>query len=351
MKIGDRVKFLNDIGGGVILKDIDKELVEVEREDGFSMPVLRKEIIVISDDNTVEIQHKEAPRYVVKEEPIKIKLSKDNTLSKDLDEDLFIPEDNEVNLFISLTPDDEDDVQKSDLNFHFINDSDYDAVLVLKKNINGKFFLLKAENVEANTKSFLFTISRTQLNSYSKLIAQVVLFKDKSNNSIEPIEKKINLKANKVYGLNSFKENDYFHEKSLLYSLNKVDYTELVEKQFLNRQLDIKIKQDSNIRIEKPKKIVVDTVEVDLHIEELLDSHRGLSNFEIITVQLDKFRKELDDAILSKTRRIVFIHGVGAGKLKTELRMALDKEYKYLKYQDASFKEYGYGATLVIVRK
>jgi dsDNA-specific endonuclease/ATPase MutS2 len=58
----------------------------------------------------------------------------------------------------------------------------------------------------------------------------------------------------------------------------------------------------------------------------------------------------LEGAIKSKVKRIVFIHGVGNGKLKFELRKLLDTTYAKLRYQDASFKEYGYGATLVMLK-
>jgi dsDNA-specific endonuclease/ATPase MutS2 len=52
---------------------------------------------------------------------------------------------------------------------------------------------------------------------------------------------------------------------------------------------------------------------------------------------------------MHKSKKIVFIHGVGNGKLKHELRRILDAEYKNLRYQDASFKEYGFGATMVLL--
>jgi dsDNA-specific endonuclease/ATPase MutS2 len=44
---------------------------------------------------------------------------------------------------------------------------------------------------------------------------------------------------------------------------------------------------------------------------------------------------------------VVFIHGVGNGTLKLEIRRELEKKDKILTFQDASFKEYGYGATMV----
>jgi dsDNA-specific endonuclease/ATPase MutS2 len=64
---------------------------------------------------------------------------------------------------------------------------------------------------------------------------------------------------------------------------------------------------------------------------------------------MDKFHQVMKENLKNKKRKIVFIHGVGNGTLKTELRKALDRKYKGHYYQDASFREYGYGATMVII--
>ena len=42
-KVGDKVKFLNNVGGGEVNKVVDKKIVEVTTEDGFSLPVLPNE--------------------------------------------------------------------------------------------------------------------------------------------------------------------------------------------------------------------------------------------------------------------------------------------------------------------
>lgn len=87
---------------------------------------------------------------------------------------------------------------------------------------------------------------------------------------------------------------------------------------------------------------------VDLHAEEVLGSTEGLSSGEIITAQLARFTFTLDTLISSKKHgKIVFIHGVGKGKLKFEMLKILKSDYKKMYYQDASFKEYGYGAIIV----
>ncbi|PIX35574.1 MAG: DUF2027 domain-containing protein, partial [Bacteroidetes bacterium CG_4_8_14_3_um_filter_31_14] len=92
-------------------------------------------------------------------------------------------------------------------------------------------------------------------------------------------------------------------------------------------------------------------LEVDLHINQLIDSTVGLSHTEMLNIQLSKFRSELESAIKNKENKIVFIHGIGNGTLKMAIRKELDDLYKHLQYQDASFKEYGYGATMVLLRK
>lgn len=85
--------------------------------------------------------------------------------------------------------------------------------------------------------------------------------------------------------------------------------------------------------------------EIDLHIEELVASVEGMSNADMLHVQLSHFRKTLDAALLRKQSTIVFIHGVGNGVLRQEIRKEL-KELG-LKHSDASHALYGGGATEV----
>ena len=88
--------------------------------------------------------------------------------------------------------------------------------------------------------------------------------------------------------------------------------------------------------------------EFDLHIEELIDDYAGMTNAEIVTMQLNYFHKCLDEAILSNKRKIIFIHGVGKGTLKKEMIKIL-KTYENITFYDASYARYGFGATEVII--
>ena len=89
--------------------------------------------------------------------------------------------------------------------------------------------------------------------------------------------------------------------------------------------------------------------EVDLHLEEILDRTSGMSNGEKLNYQLNYFKRELENAMAGNVRKIVFIHGVGNGTLKTQICAILEK-YDNLRYHDASFRKYGFGATEVVIR-
>ena len=87
-----------------------------------------------------------------------------------------------------------------------------------------------------------------------------------------------------------------------------------------------------------------DIVEIDLHAHELLDSTAGMSNGEILNYQLDVFRKTLEEYKSKKGQKIVFIHGKGDGVLRKAILQELKYKYKNYQSQDASFREYGFGA-------
>lgn len=49
IKVGDKVRFLNSTGGGVVRSFKGKDQVLVEDEDGFEVPALIRECVVVGD--------------------------------------------------------------------------------------------------------------------------------------------------------------------------------------------------------------------------------------------------------------------------------------------------------------
>lgn len=89
-------------------------------------------------------------------------------------------------------------------------------------------------------------------------------------------------------------------------------------------------------------------MEVDLHIGQLVKSSKGMSNHEMLNLQLETAKRQLEFAIRKRIQKVVFIHGVGAGVLKEELNY-LFRRYDNVKYYDADYQKYGTGATEIYI--
>ncbi|MGG8498104.1 Smr/MutS family protein [Tenacibaculum sp. TC6] len=104
-------------------------------------------------------------------------------------------------------------------------------------------------------------------------------------------------------------------------------------------------KKKTNKKFVKTKNEIV--MEVDLHIEKLMKSTKGMDNYDILSYQIEIARQKIEYCLSKRISKIVFIHGIGEGVLKTELNYLLNK-YP-VEYYDASYQKYGLGATEVYV--
>lgn len=137
-----------------------------------------------------------------------------------------------------------------------------------------------------------------------------------------------------------------FHQDELILAQN--DQYELTKYSDINNPL---LKQKSSS--ERPKKSVFQkdknevVFEVDLHIQHLVSNTRNMDNFDMLNLQLNTAKRKLEYAIQHRFSKVVFIHGVGEGVLKNELRYLL-KKYP-VDFYDASYQKYGLGATEVYI--
>lgn len=341
LRIGDKVRYLNDVGGGTIVKVIDKNTVEISDESGFDIPVFIRDLVLVdSSENTL------------------VEAEEDNINEVDIDEiildDDFVSfnskeETTEIRVFLSII--------KTEKNFdiYIINDSSYNLFCNIIKPCESGFNSFYTGNIEANIKIRIKSINIDDVQNGLNLISQILFYKTSYTEIQSPIENNIEIKAIKFAKDTSFKENDYFHEDAMLIDIFEYSLSTEVEKlskEDLQRVINEKQESEKYIQQLSTKyktKQTVELLEVDLHIQHLIDNYTNLSNGEIVEIQMARFHSELNDAIKNKTNKIVFIHGVGKGVLKNELRRSLERDYKRLRFQDASFKEYGYGATIVFL--
>ncbi len=340
LKVGDRVKFLNDIGLGEVVSIIDKNTAMVLNEDDFEVPVLINDLILDSryiteetDHITPDISPKPVVENIITEEIIQLD-----------DEEIvlaFVPEEN-----------------SSAFESYLINSSSYNLKYVISNEKEGEQILYHQGELEAGIKVLLRNYHPGQLKDEENFRIQIIFYNQSLFNHMAPVDMLIKFQASEMYDASKRVENDYFHEKAIVFTLfdwkqskeskMEIDVEELRKAMYTKG--DLKKSEHSALKSRRSKEALPeDPEEVDLHIETLVDNHGNMDNGQILDIQISRFRTAMATAILHRTDRVVFIHGVGNGKLKFELRKILDADYKKVKYQDASFKEYGYGATMVLI--
>ena len=128
-----------------------------------------------------------------------------------------------------------------------------------------------------------------------------------------------------------------------------VDNTEYINQIDLRKE---KFKSNSKL-LDKYKKLnkykYENTLEIDLHLEELVEFPTRLEDWQKLYTQINHAKKCIEAAQSENIPRIIFIHGKGTGVLKTELRNMLSNTYE-LQFSDADYREYSTGATEVYLR-
>ena len=363
MQIGDKVRFLFETGGGIVKGFQGKDIVLVEDENGFSIPMLIRECVVI-DTNEYNFEKKTvAPKKEEPKKPVKTTV----TALRD-EEDDFEPvvtyrpmelrEGEKLNVALAFVPVDIKQISTTIFEAYLVNDSNYYLSYLYASPTAGGMKLRAQGIIEPNTKLFIEEFGREQLGELERVNLQLVAFKEEKNYMKKPaVDVELRIDTVKFYKLHTFNtDSPFFDEPALVYDIIRDDRPVrqvYVEADDLKEALLQKKKEDSRPRhTPQParKQKADNTVEVDLHIHELLDNTNGMTSGDMLNYQLDVFRKTMDEYRGKKNQRLVFIHGKGEGVLRNALLKELKSKYGSCLSQDASFREYGFGALLVIIK-
>lgn len=390
MKIGDKVRFLSESGGGVIAGFQGKNIVLVEDEDGFQIPTPINDVIQVIDDDysTGKVVGSTLPK------PTSVKNALTSSAPDDeeepIDDDPSTKEisfrapaeerkgGNLLSCYLAFVPMDMKDMTHTRFESYFVNDSNYYVRFTYLSAEGNSWKLKSSMEVEPNTKEFIEEFGKEDLNDLGHVAIQLLSYKRDKSFMLKPtIDVQFRIDAVKFYKLHTFQENDFFELPALLYTIVEndkvtrplvVDSKQLKEQMYQKEPKDqIEVtkadekKNDTYVRRYNDRKQTGnpfqlkhrgddDIVVVDLHAHELLDTTTGMSAIDILNFQLQKFRDTLQQYKDKKGQRIVFIHGKGEGVLRRALINDLNYRYKKYQYQDASFQEYGYGATQVTIR-
>ena len=380
MKKGDKVRFLSEVGGGKVAGFQGKDIVLVEDEDGFEIPMRINEVVVVEQDE-YSMGKMIAAKMDAKqraEEHANTELHQDSRSIKailnehdeevDMNVEEYDPADremtfvkqvqervggNKLSAYLAFVPIDIKDVTNTRFETYLVNDSNYYlryTYLVAE----GNAWTLKAEGeIEPNTKLFVEEFGRDMLNGMEHVAIQMIAYKKEKPFLLKPAtDVQFRLDPVKFYKLHVFTENDFFETPALLYTI--VENDEVARPLVIDfKRLKEQMYKDQAVVTNQAKKAGKKddgTVVVDLHADEVLETTAGMNSADILHYQMDIFKKTMDEYRKKKGQKIVFIHGKGEGVLRQTIVHELNYRYKSCTYQDASFQEYGYGATQVTIK-
>ncbi|MDE6793086.1 MAG: DUF2027 domain-containing protein [Muribaculaceae bacterium] len=379
-KIGDTVRFLNSTGGGRITK-IEGSLAHVEDEDGFETPVLLKEVVVVlpaghepKQKNSRLMFDQSAYDEGKKPAPTPKPTKKETELPKPqpalpIEE---TPHGERLNITLAFEPSDVKNLDKSRFTAVIVNDSNYQLEFTFLRRSSEErgWTLVNGGTVPPNELLDLAVLTQEEISKYERIVFQcIALKKEKSFTLQAPVSVMRNLDLTKFHKYHCFRPGLYFETPVIEVPLvvdgvavkplevNTVELQSAMQggkpdKASLD-ELSNKYKVDKREKrkqnpADNPHKLLP-LIEVDLHIGELIDSTVGMEPKDMLGLQLDTVRKYMKANALRKGQKIVFIHGKGEGVLRKAVLELLKKEYPKAEIQDASFREYGFGATLVTI--
>jgi hypothetical protein len=339
-KIGDKVRFLNEKGEGTVTKIINKTTVGVTIEEGFEIPVVITELVTIFNEADIK------PIYIkeIVEEPAPIYTSIFETRKE-----------TPAGIYLALSPEKANDISYSDFNVWLINHTAYHLSYVTSFLKSKGYELLDRGELKPFESKLIETVDRKNTDLLSTIKVEALFFNEtKPFEHQSPLSEIIKIKAVKLYKENAFTKCDLIPEKCLLINVTDFQQDLYFEKPGasqadLSQLLFQKRNTASPGKTSKPNRINNASLEmeIDLHIEELIDHYGGMSNAEIVIVQLRHFQQALDKAINEHYRTLTVIHGVGNGRLKQEVRAILTS--MKMRFHDASYSKYGFGATEVVI--
>ncbi len=351
-KIGDRVRFLNSVGGGVI-KRIEGNIAYVD-DDGFQTPTLLRELVVVAPAEETARRVAATADAIEAAPPAKTS----DTPAQSGPAPQETPEGEKLNVVLAWEPVDSRRLSTAGFDTYLVNDSNYYLYFtyMTRSDLADGWTTRFAGLIEPGMQVFLEQITPEDVASMDRLAVQMIAFKTEREFRLKnPVAIEMPLANDKFFKLHCFGASPYFDADVLAIPLVTDDRPKgrtVVDSSQLEKALKEKKRADRTPGTSRPVRKSQkrgDIIEVDLHISELVDTTAGMSNADMLNLQIDTFRSVMDANLRNKGQKIVFIHGKGEGVLRQALLKELNHRYKGHAVQDASFREYGFGATQVTI--
>ncbi|GAB2780212.1 hypothetical protein HNQ93_001383 [Hymenobacter luteus] len=366
MNVGDRVRLLTGREEGIITRLLSDELVEVAIDNDFTIPVLRREVVVVAAEETKAFGQSAAAVAAEK----KAATSGANRAAKaagvappaptppvktegptPVKADKTAPPSVQKGLYLALTH------QSPELlALQIVNHTDRDVLYTFGEERNGQYRGLRAEKLAAKSASpALGHWHLKDFDQWPAAVVQLLPFQLNGTSAYELLTKRLQFKAASFY--TSRQPNvPVLQREAYLFQLDeKPAAPAAIAPEKLAETLKAQLSGNAPAKPaavapapEPAKAIVAPPHEVDLHLEALMpEGAEGMSNTAILKLQLEAFEDALSRALATNMHEIVFIHGSGNGTLRKELHKLLSRNRDIKFFEDSKKEKFGYGATLV----
>ena len=335
MNIGDKVRLIHSKEEGIITRFLKDNVVEVEIEAGFKLPVLRRELAVVS---TTEKQF-----FKPVQSAPQVELAKQKEVKPSIKADKGI--------FLAFVP-----INDKLVSINLINNSDWNLPFSLTLN-NGRIYvgLLGGVLRAKSTQKSNLELAIKDIEEWGSFSFQAFYYTDGPFDERIPLSRKMRVRENTW--ADHKKKAPIVEKEVYLYQLDADEVKEVVQKpkeQEKKLVIDVE-KLKAGMMETKQTEVLAKTYEkptqiVDLHIEELTKNHRVMSNADMLELQINTFLNKFEQAIASGMDEITFIHGVGNGVLRQEIQKKLSGNKNVAWFEDAQKEKFGYGATKIKIK-
>jgi len=344
LSIGDKVRFLNESIEGTIANVLTHGRVEVQDSHGFTHISEEKYLVRIEltleevrqdlDEQKIETVQKPHIQSQKSSIPIISSLEDDSTI------------------YAAIRLLDEKNPLTTDVEIFLLNNTNYSICFSCLKRLGNFRAGIQSGVLNSNDETLIGVFSQDEIYRFDGFEFQFLFFQNEEFKPKNPDTKLLQFNSSDFMNADLRRKLFDRDDTILLMPLHEVkQMTEVDIANLLDKYKDKKEADARNLNAKtknKPSRFVVLTRQkvVDLHIEELIKDYSSMSNAQIISYQINFFMQEMDKALIDKLHKIVFIHGVGAGVLRSSIREEL-KRFPNIRYTDAPIEKYGNGATEV----
>ncbi len=352
LKVGDKVKFLNESGGGVVSKILSATMVNVAIEDSFDVPVMTNELVKIqsdeedlskqffSEDYNVDLE----ARKNEENSPLQETYQRESPIQYALTQSQGTK-----GVYLAYVPQQQNWLVTGLIDLYLYNNTEYELMFNISlRSQDVKFYSADSGSMKAKTRILIGSFDRDDLETWVSGIVQTIYIPKVTAEVPLPGHYVFKVKPSRFYKEDAYKANFLMREKAILQLLTDVNNVEIHSEDVFSLKFEANKPKEQKAKIVKKKELIDKhkigdkKAEVDLHISALRDDFNTMKANEILNYQLQYCRQAIDNALVNQYKSVVFIHGIGNGTLKNEIRKIL-KEYD-VSVRNASFQQYGTGA-------